>query len=334
MLDACGLLELASICPRLNLLLLGGSSLNLQALAATNADATSGKNPDNYGGFKLIEIIDAASLTFPFPLCKSQGSQETSFNNGRHLGIVSLVTAAVEASPFLQKRSENLLLVRMASVLTILSLALPELLAVELSFLPVAALVSQTLKSLEEGFFDGYRMPEVWDLTRAECVRKATAALVESRRLASASQGDGTSAFDDHEALALALRCAVGCSSAARATPLHCAVSNLGRTGTTPATPGRDPARIAEQRPPSVSRPPLARGEADSKRRQPATLDADGRHLLDGLIQLGAVLDARDAGGATALFHAAELGSAGEFRRRPPILIFYGMRTEGTPYLR
>jgi hypothetical protein len=55
---------------------------------------------------------------------------------------------------------------------------------------------------------------------------------------------------------------------------------------------------------------------------------------LDGLIQLGAVLDARDAGGATALFHAAELGSAGEFRRRPPILIFYGVRTEGTPYLR
>lgn len=307
MLDAFGLLTLALACPCLNLLLLGGSSFNLQLLDTNAAAAVSSQNTTDRrsAGAYLFDELGAASLVTHLCNCLEGSKLTIVGQHGLDEATICSVIAAVESAPALAKcPGGSMSMIRMASVLVVLALALPELRALELSFSPVANVVSQALQS-----FDGLRKPEVWDLTQAEGVHMAISALMGSRRRDRASEQTASQwdAMQDHEALAQALRCAVGCSWSGRTTPLHCAVSALGHVG---RPQSRAELAIIHQ----------GKGRLDACCEEAASVSevrtssptAYGKDLLEGLIQLGAVLDARDTGGATALFLAAELGNAGK----------------------
>ena len=176
------------------------------------------------------------------------------------------------------------LFVGMATALAAAVLSLHQLEAIEVTFLPLPVVAAlrcvvkecKTDASTILGHEGIQRVsPEVWDLTKVEGVQKATAAI---QRLASVKQNSVSSPITGSKAMAalsMALRCAASCSSSSRSTPLHvAAVVSLPEHG-----------------------------------RQPICGSGGDLELVDGLIHLGSSLDARDTGGATALFLAAEIGS-------------------------
>ena len=300
LLDASGLSSLSSACPRLVFLSLGGSTFDLRRLQEDAHHHAHAARPGE------LEANPPSGCTAATESCTVAWKRS--------------VRAAVDTCPALHDSGLSAatleLLAGMAAALAVAALSLPDLSALELSFMPPAAVaaVSHALNAVmydQGGSCQQTPPAEVWDLTCASGVRLALAALERARRgppegppavqpsLRPSSLQLGVGEDEGRpssSSLALVLRCAVSCSSSARATPLHAAA-------------GRD-ARIPLRACPILH---LAHSAADST--SAVGEDTRGIELVDGLLALGAALDARDVGGATALFLASEAGRTAVVRR-------------------
>jgi hypothetical protein len=197
LLNQAELLSVTKACPRLSYLFLGGSSLSLQQQLSYDTART--------------EIVADARYDSTFPGIPWSRLQ-------------SLVDAcpALLLSKLSMSARENM--AGIAASLAGAALLLPQLKALELSFLPhpaVAAVVHALSSLKSEGCSAHTSCPEVWDLTQESGVISA----MEAARLT--SDGDTGNHIPQAALLApfpplvMALKCAVNCSSSARATPLH-----------------------------------------------------------------------------------------------------------------
>ncbi|GAX85356.1 hypothetical protein CEUSTIGMA_g12773.t1 [Chlamydomonas eustigma] len=237
LLSQTELVSLTKACPRLSYLFLGGSSFSLKQQLGPDQ-----KTMVAWTDIEAASTDDSICIGIPWSRVKN----------------VVDTCPALMLSKLSMSAKEHIS--DIATLLAGTALLLPQLKALELSFLPLptVAAVTHTLWSFKEGQGGHTSCPEVWDLTQEAGVLSALKAMNLS------SQGvDCHITQASHTAcppLVMALKCAANCSSSARATPLHNAAFSA------------------------------------------------SCEVVSGLIRLGAGLDARDVGGATALFLAAEAG--------------------------
>lgn len=193
-LTTSGLLSLVANCPTLSHLLLGGSTFAPQQLHLCLGDVAG-----------RLEGMAA-------PMHARQ--------------ILHGVRTAVESCPaLLSSKGSRSALEQMACTAVALAtaaLVLPDLEVLEITFLPLplVAAVSHAVGAVCATL--GRKTPQVWDLTRESGVQAALQHLQSSRRAEAETETAATrAAWTQH--LALAIKCAVNCSSVTRTTPLHSA---------------------------------------------------------------------------------------------------------------